>query len=45
MMFQVSDLNGSQFFNLLDSNDNIIEPSYIIIIHQKKSLVENFWSF
>jgi len=29
MTFQTSDLKESQFFNLLDSDDNIIEPSYI----------------
>jgi len=29
MIFQASDSKGKQFLNLLDSNDNIIELSYI----------------
>ena len=29
MMFQTSDLKGSQFLNLLDGDDNIIELLYI----------------
>ena len=29
MTFQVSDFKGKQFLDLLDSDDNIIEPSYI----------------
>ena len=29
MTFQVSDFKGKQFLNLLDGDDNIIEPSYI----------------
>ena len=29
MTFQVSDFKGKQFLDLLDSNDNIIEPLYI----------------
>jgi len=29
MTFQASDLKGSQFLNLLDGNDNIIESLYI----------------
>ena len=29
MMFQASDLKGNQFLDLLDDNNNIIEPSYI----------------
>ena len=29
IIFQVSDLKGKHFLNLIDSDDNIIEPSYI----------------
>ena len=29
MTFQASDLKGKQFLNLLDDNNNIIEPSYV----------------
>ena len=29
MMFQVSDLKGKQFLNLVNSNNNLLEPSYI----------------
>ena len=29
MIFQASDLKGKQFLNLLDGDNNIIEPSYI----------------
>jgi len=29
MMFQASNLKGNQFLDLLDNNNNIIEPSYI----------------
>jgi len=29
MMFQASDFKGNQFLNLLDNNNNIIEPSYV----------------
>jgi len=29
MTFQVSDLKGKQFLNLLDDDNNIIEPSYV----------------
>jgi len=29
MMFQASDSKGNQFLDLLDNNDNIIEPSYV----------------
>jgi len=29
MTFQASDLKGKQFLDLLDGDDNIIEPSYI----------------
>jgi len=29
MIFQVSDAKGKQFLDLLNSDDNIIEPSYI----------------
>ena len=29
MTFQASDFKGKQFFDLLDGDDNIIEPSYI----------------
>ena len=28
MTFQVSDLKGSNFLDLIDSNDNILEPIY-----------------
>ena len=28
MMFQASNLKGNQFLDLLDNNNNIIEPSY-----------------
>jgi len=28
MTFQASDLKGNQFLDLLDNNNNIIEPSY-----------------
>ena len=29
MTFQASDLKGKQFLDLLDGDDNIIEPSYV----------------
>ena len=29
MMFQASDLKGNQFLDLLDDDNNIIEPSYV----------------
>ena len=29
MTFQASDLKGKQFLDLLDGEDNIIEPSYV----------------
>ena len=29
MMFQASDLKGHQFLDLLDDDNNIIEPSYV----------------
>ena len=38
MTFQASDLKGDQFLNLLDNNNNIIEPSYV----KGESWLKNF---
>ena len=40
MTFQASDFKGKQFLDLLDNDNNIIEPSYI-----KGRLAQNVWPF